>query len=328
MADLSTQYLGLQLPTPLVLASSALSNRVDNLEMAEGHGAGAVVLRSLFEEQLEAQNSALEEELARGADSSPEARTYFPPQRVGPHDYLSLVERAKRALEIPVIASLNCCAAGSWTGYARDIEQAGADALEVNLYAVEADPGVSSAEVEKRYLDVVRAIRAAVKIPIAVKLSPYFTSLAHFAARLDEAGANGLVLFNRFLQPDLSLERMAATPTMTLSSLGEALVPLRWIGLLHGRVRGDLAASTGVYDASGALKQILAGASVVQLASALVKNGIPYLGKMLQGIEEWLDKRGASTLAEIRGTLSQRAVQDPGAFERAQYVHLILSQNI
>ncbi len=328
MADLATQYLGLQLPTPLVLASSALSNRIDNLEMAEGHGAGGVVLRSLFEEQLEAQNSALEEELSRGAESSPEARTYFPPQRVGPHDYLSLVERAKRALEIPVIASLNCCAPGSWTAYARDIEQAGADALEVNLYAVEADPSVSSADVEERYLDVVRAVRAAVKIPIAVKLSPYFTSLGHFAARLDDAGANGLVLFNRFLQPDLSLERMAATPTMTLSAQSEALLPLRWIALLHGRVRADLAASTGVYDAAGVLKQVLAGATIVQLASALVKNGIPYLGKVLQGMEDWLDKRGASSLADVRGTLSQRAVQDPGAFERAQYVHLILSQNI
>jgi dihydroorotate dehydrogenase (fumarate) len=198
----------------------------------------------------------------------------------------------------------------------------------VNLYAVEADPEVSSAEVEARYVEVVQAIRAAVKIPLAVKLSPYFTSLGHFAARLDRVGANGLVLFNRFLQPDLSLERMAATPTMTLSAQSEALLPLRWIGLLHGRVKADLAASTGVYDAAGALKAILAGASVVQLASALVKNGIPHLGKVLQAMEEWLDKRGASTLAELRGSLSQRAVQDPAAFERAQYVHLILSQNI
>jgi len=328
MADLATQYLGLKIPSPLVLASSALSNRVDNLEMAEGHGAGAVVLRSLFEEQLEAANTVLEEALSRGADSNPEARTYFPPQRVGPHEYLSLVERAKRALRIPVIASLNCCAPGSWTGYARDIEQAGADALEVNLYAVEADPAVSSAEVEARYLDVVRAVRGAVKIPIAVKLSPYFTSLAHFAARLDQAGVNGLVLFNRFLQPDLSLEKMAATPTLTLSAPGEALLPLRWIALLHGRVRADLAASTGVHDAPGALKQILAGASVVQLASTLVKSGIPHMGKILQGMEEWLDRRGASSIDDVRGTLSQRAVQDPGAFERAQYVHLILSQNI
>jgi dihydroorotate dehydrogenase (fumarate) len=327
MADLATEYLGLKLPTPLVLASSALSNRVDNLEMAEGHGAGAVVLRSLFEEQLEAANTALEEELGRGAESHPEARTYFPPQRVGPHDYLSLVERAKRALQIPVIASLNCAAPGSWTGYARDIEQAGADALEVNLYAVEADPAVSSAEIEARYLDVVRAVRAAVRIPIAVKLSPFFTSLAHFAARLDEAGANGLVLFNRFLQPDLSLEKMAAVPTLTLSAPCEALLPLRWIALLHGRVRADLAASTGVYDSAGALKAVLAGAHVVQLASSLVKSGIPHLGKVLAGMEDWLDKRGAS-LASMRGALSQREVQDPGAYERAQYVHLILSQNI
>src|SRR5512147_2169270 len=259
MADLATDYMGLKLPTPLVLASSALSNRVENLEVAEGHGAGAVVLRSLFEEQIEAANTALEEAAMSQADSNPEARTYFPPQRVGPHDYLSLVERAKRALEIPVIASLNCCAPGSWTGYARDIEQAGADALEVNLYSVEADPSVSSAEVEARYVDIVGAVRSAVKIPVAVKLSPYFTSLGHFAARLDDAGVNGLVLFNRFLQPDLSLERMAATPTMTLSAPAEALVPLRWIALLHGRVKADLAASTGVYDAPSALKQILAG---------------------------------------------------------------------
>jgi dihydroorotate dehydrogenase (fumarate) len=328
MADLATEYLGLHLPTPLVLASSALSNRVDNLEMAEGHGAGAVVLRSLFEEQIEAANTALEEELGRGADSNPEARTYFPPQRVGPHEYLSLVERAKRALQIPVIASLNCAAAGSWTEYARDIEQAGADALEVNLYAVEADPAVSSAEVERRYLDVVRAVRATVKIPVAVKLSPYFTALAHFAARLDEAGVNGIVLFNRFLQPDLSLERMAATPTMTLSSPSEALLPLRWIALLHGRVRPQLAATTGVYDSAGALKQVLAGAQVVQLASALVKSGIPHLAKVLAGMEEWLDKRGFSSLDDVRGTLSQRSIQDPATYERAQYVHLILSQNI
>jgi len=328
MADLATEYLGLKLPTPLVLASSALSNRVDNLEMAEGHGAGAVVLRSLFEEQIEAANTALEEELSRGAESSPEARTYFPPQRVGPHEYLSLVERAKKALEIPVIASVNCSAPGSWTDYARDIEQAGADALEVNLYAVEADPAVSSADVETRYLEIVQAVRAAVRIPIAVKLSPYFTSLAHFAARLDAAGANGLVLFNRFMQPDISLEKLAAAPSMTLSAPAEALVPLRWIALLYGRVKADLAASTGVYDAPGEELLQDAGAKVVQLASTLVKNGIPHMGKILASVEDWLDKRGLGSVEAARGTVSQRAVQDAGAFERAQYVHLILSQNI
>jgi dihydroorotate dehydrogenase (fumarate) len=327
MAELTTGYLGLTLASPLVLASSSLSNRVEYLETAEGHGAGAVVLRSLFEEQIEAANTALEDELSRGAESSAEARTYFPPQRVGPHEYLSLVERAKKALEIPVIASLNCCAPGSWTEYARDIEQAGADALEVNLYAVGADPSVSSGELEARYLETVEEVRRAVRIPIAVKLSPYFTSLAHFAARLDALGVNGLVLFNRFLQPDISLDRMAAAPAMTLSSPAEALAPLRWIGLLHGRVRAHLAASTGVYDAPAALKLILAGAQVVQLASALVKNGIPHMAKILAGMEDWLDKRGLS-VESARGVLSQKSVQDPGAYERAQYVHLILSQNI
>jgi dihydroorotate dehydrogenase (fumarate) len=328
MADLTTNYMGLILPSPLVVASSALSNRIENLEVAEGHGAGAVVLRSLFEEQLEASNTALEEAAARQSDSNPEARTYFPPQRVGPHEYLSLVERAKKAVDIPVIASLNCCAPGSWTGYAQEIAGAGADALEVNLYAVEADPMVSSAEVERRYLAIVAGIRAAVKIPIAVKLSPYFTSLGHFAAQLEKAGAQGLVLFNRFLQPDISLERLAPHSVMTLSSPAEALVPLRWMGLLHGRVKAHLAASTGVYDAPGVLKQILAGAQVVQLASALVKNGVPHLGKVLAGVEEWLERRGHSSLDEVRGSVSQRDISDPGAFERAQYVHLILSQNI
>lgn len=328
MSDLTTEYLGLTLPSPLVLASSALSNRIENLEAAEGHGAGAVVLRSLFEEQLEAANTALEEELLRGAESNPEARTYFPPQRVGPHEYLSLVERAKRALEIPVIASLNCCAPGSWTEYAREIVRAGADALEVNFYSVEADPGLTGAEVERRFLDAVAAVRDVVKIPVAVKLSPYFTSLANFAARLDAMGVEGLVLFNRFLQPDISLDRMVAAPAMTFSSPTEALLPLRWIGILHGRVQADLAASTGVHDAQGALKQILAGAQVVQLATTLMKNGIPHMGKMLAAMDEWLDRRGASTLDDVRGSLSQKSVQDPAAFERAQYVHLILSQNI
>jgi dihydroorotate dehydrogenase (fumarate) len=328
MAELVTDYMGLRLPTPLVLASSALSNRVENLQMAEGHGAGAVVLRSLFEEQIEAAATALDEELARGAEANPEARTYFPPQRVGPHDYLSFLEKAKRSLEIPVIASLNCAAPGSWTGYSRDIESAGADGLEVNIYAVEADPAVSGAEVERRYLEAVAEVRAAVRIPMAVKLSPYFTSLAHFAARLDALGVNALVLFNRFLQPDISLDRMAAVPSMTLSAPSEALVPLRWIGILHGRVRAHLAATTGVYDTTGVIKQLLAGAQVVQLASALVKSGIPHLGKVLSGLEDWLDRRGIQGVDDVRGSLSQRQIEDPTAFERAQYVHLILSQNI
>jgi dihydroorotate dehydrogenase (fumarate) len=328
MADLSTDFMGLSLNTPLVLGSSALSNRIDNLQAAEGHGAGAVVLRSLFEEQIEAADSALQEELSRGSESSPEARTFFPPQRVGPHDYLAFLESARRAIQIPIIASLNCVAPGSWTDYARGIESAGANALEVNVYSVEADAARSAQDVEKRYLEAVAEVKNAVSIPVAVKLSPYFSSLAHFVARLDGLGVNGLVLFNRFLQPDISLERMAAAPVMTLSSPAESLLPLRWVGILHGRVKAHLAASTGIYDAAGVVKQLLAGAQVVQLASALVKNGIPHLGKLVAGLDEWLDRRGVGSVTEIRGTLSQRAVQDPAAFERAQYVHLILSQNV
>jgi dihydroorotate dehydrogenase (fumarate) len=327
MADLTTEYLGLQLPSPLVLASSALSNRIENLEAAEGHGAGAVVLRSLFEEQIEAANTELEEASQRFSESNPEARTYFPPQRVGPHEYLSLLQRAKKAVRIPVIASLNCCAPGSWTGYARQIADAGADALEVNVYAVEADPSLPGSEVERRYVEAVAAIKAAVKIPVAVKLSPYFTSLANVVAQLEQTGVAGVVLFNRFLQPDISLERMAPASVMSLSSPSEALLPLRWIGLLYGRVRLDLAASTGVHDSAGALKQLLAGATVVQLASTLSRNGVPHLGKVLNGIEEWMERRGHSSIEEFRGTLSQKQISDPGAFERAQYVHLILSQN-
>jgi len=327
MADLTTEYLGLQLPSPLVLASSALSNRIENLEAAEGHGAGAVVLRSLFEEQIEAANTELEEAGQRFSESNPEARTYFPPQRVGPHEYLSLLQRAKKALRIPVIASLNCCAPGSWTGYARQIADAGADALEVNVYAVEADPSLPGSEVERRYVEAVASVKAAVKIPVAVKLSPYFTSLANVVAQLEQTGVAGVVLFNRFLQPDISLERMAPSSVMSLSTPSEALVPLRWIGLLYGRVRLDLAASTGIHDSAGALKQLLAGATVVQLASTLTRNGVPHLGKVLSGIEEWMERRGHSSIDEFRGTLSQKQISDPGAFERAQYVHLILSQN-
>jgi len=328
MADVSTKYLGLELPSPLVLASSSISNRVEALQAAEGHGAGAVVLRSLFEEQIESEQTALDEEQELGQGSNPEAsRTYFPPQRVGPHDYLSLIEKAKKALKIPVIASLNCAAPGSWSEYARDVERAGADALEINIYGVEADPSVSGAEIERRHVEVVASVRAAVKIPIAVKLSPFYTSTAHMAQQMVAAGAQGLVLFNRFLQPDINLEKLAPQVGMNLSSPSEAVLPLRWIALLHDRVNVDLAASTGIHDAQGAAKQLLAGATVVQLASVLMKNGVPHLGRIRAELESWMDKRGYGTLDDFRGTLSQKKVLDPAAFERAQYVHLILSQN-
>ena len=327
MADLTTSYLGLTLPSPLVLASSSLSNRLENLSIAEQHGAGAVVLRSLFEEQIEAADSALQEALSCGAESTPEARTFFPAQHIGPVEYLQLVSRAKRAVAIPVIGSINCVAPGSWSHYARQIAEAGADALEVNLYAVQADPKLAAADVEAQYEEVVAAIIETVRIPVAVKVSPFFTALPHVLARFQRRGARGFVLFNRFVQPDISLDRMSLQNAMPLSHPVEMLLPLRWIALLHGRIDADLAASTGVHDAAGVAKLILAGAAVVQLASALVKHGIPYLRTVRDGLEDWMDRRGFSELGDFRGALSQRVIRDPGAFERAQYVQLILSQN-
>jgi len=327
MADLATTYLGLSLPSPIILASSSLSNRVENFQIAEQHGAGAVVLRSLFEEQIEAADSAMQEALSYGAESTAEARSFFPAQQIGPREYLDLVSRAKKAVKIPVIGSLNCVAPGSWSGYARQIAEAGADALEVNLYAVQADPRLDAAAVETSYEEIVASILDSVPIPVAVKLSPFFTALANMVARLERRGAKGFVLFNRFLQPDISLERMSLQNVMPLSHPTEMLLPLRWIALLYGRVKSDLAASTGVYDTAGVVKQVLAGATVVQVASALVKHGVPHLGGMRDGLEDWMDKHGFSDLSDFRGTLSQRVIKDPGAFERAQYVHLILSQN-
>ena len=327
MADLTTSYLGLSLSSPIVLASSSLSNKVENFQVAEEHGAGAVVLRSLFEEQLEAVNTELEEAAAVLANSTPEATTFFPAQQVGPIEYLKLVEKAKRAVKMPVIASLNCVAPGSWSTYARQIAEAGADALEVNIYAVQADPNVTAAEVEARYEEVVRSIVGAVRVPVSVKLSPFFTALANVVTRLERTGAKGFVLFNRFLQPDISLDRLSLENSMALSTPTEMLLPLRWIALLHGRVQADLAASTGVHDAGAVAKLVLAGATVVQVAAALVRNGIPYVQRLRDGLDDWMDRRGFSDLNDCRGTLSQRVVRDPGAFERAQYVHLILSQN-
>jgi len=327
LADLTTSYLGLSLPSPVLLASSSLSNRIENFQVAEEHGAGAVVLRSLFEEQIEAADTALQEALSFGSESTAEARSFFPSQQVGPVEYLRLVANAKKAVRIPVIASLNCVAPGSWSGYARQIAEAGADALEVNIYAVQADPTLTGQEIEARNEEVVASILGAVRIPVAVKLSPFFTSLSNVATRLDKLGVRGLVLFNRFLQPDISLERMSLQNVMPLSHPTEMLLALRWIALLHGRVQADLAATTGVHDAAAVAKQVLAGATVVQVASALIKNGVPHVKKLRDGLEEWMDKRGFSELSDFRGTLSQRVVRDPGAFERAQYVHLILSQN-
>jgi dihydroorotate dehydrogenase (fumarate) len=328
MSDLSTTYMGLKLPSPLVVASSSISNKVENFQSAEASGAGAIVLRSLFEEQIEAAETELQEAIAFQADANPEARSYLPPQRIGPREYLRLLEKAKRAVRIPVIASLNAAAPGSWSEYAKQLEDAGADAIEVNIYNVNAAIGVTGEEVERQYLEIVRSVRRTVKVPVALKLSPFFTSFANVAKRFDDEGVNALVLFNRFLQPDIDLDRMALNSSMQLSNPWEMLLPLRWTAILHGRVKCDLAASTGVHDAAGVVKMLLAGSTVVQLAAALLRNGVTHLATLRSGLQEWMERGHFSAVDDFRGTLSQKEAKDPRAFERAQYVNLILSQNM
>jgi dihydroorotate dehydrogenase (fumarate) len=327
MSDLSTRYMGLELPSPLVVASSSISNKPENFQSAEASGAGAIVLRSLFEEQIEAAETALEEAVSFQSDANPEARSYLPPQRIGPREYLRLLDKAKKAVRIPVIASLNAAAAGSWSEYGKQLEDAGADAIEVNIYAVGADPAVSGADIERECIEIVRSVRKAVKVPIALKLSPYFTSFANVAKKFDDEGVNALVLFNRFLQPDIDLDRMSLNSSMQLSQPWEMLLPLRWTAILHGRVKADLAASTGVHDTAGVVKMLLAGATVVQLAASLLRNGVTHLATLQKGLDDWMERGHYSAIDDFRGTLSQKSARDPRAFERAQYVNLILSQN-
>jgi dihydroorotate dehydrogenase (fumarate) len=327
MADLRTRYLGLELRSPLVASSSPLTGSLDGLRRLEAAGVGAVVLPSLFEEELAEEAGEVDALLATGATSA-EARAGHPAQAgygAGPAAYLSLVTQAKQVLSVPVIASLNGASRGGWVRYAARLAQAGADALELNIYYVSSRPGLSASEVEWHYLDVVRAVRRATGIPLAVKLSPYFSSLANLAGQLVEAGANGLVLFNRFYQPDLDIEAMEVRPALELSSSAELRLPLRWIAILHRRHRVSLAASTGVHTATDVLKVLLAGADVAMMTSALLRNGPDHLRTVEVGLRDWMDGHGYETVDRLRGRLSQRSVPDPAAFERANYIKTLAS---
>ena len=329
MADLRTRYLGLELRSPLVASSSPLTGSLDGLARLEAAGAGAVVLPSLFEEDLAEETRQVDALLATGATGA-EARAGHPDHAgygAGPAAYLSLVARAKAALSIPVVASLNGVSRGGWVRYASRLEQAGADALELNIYYVSSRPGLSASEVEWHYLDVVRAVRRAIAIPLAVKLSPYFSSLTNMAGQLVEAGANGLVLFNRFYQPDLDIETMEVLPALELSTSTELRLPLRWIAILHRRHRVSLAASTGVHTATDVLKVLLAGADVAMMTSALLRNGPDHLRPLEVQIRDWMDGHGFETVDQLRGRLSQRSVPNPAAFERANYIKTLASHS-
>jgi dihydroorotate dehydrogenase (fumarate) len=324
--DLSTTYLGLKLKNPIVPSSSPLSQRVEDIRKLEDAGAPAVVLFSIFEEQIRHDAEALDHLLTAGSESFAEALSYFPDvgdYAVGTEKYLELIRSAVEAVDIPIIGSINGISPEGWTDYAKQIESAGAAAIELNAYYIATDPKRTGAEVEQMYLDVVRQVKAAVRIPVAMKLSPYFSSTAHMAAQLAEAGADGLVLFNRFYQPDFDLDEMAVRSDLNLSTPHDMRLPLRWIAILHGRVNTSLAATTGVHSGRDAAKFLLAGADAVMTASALLKNGIGHLGAMLDELRTWMASKEYASVSEMKGAMSQRAVENPAAFERANYIKIL-----
>jgi dihydroorotate dehydrogenase (fumarate) len=324
--DLSTTYLGLKLRTPLVPAASPLSEEIDNIKRMEDAGASAVVLYSLFEEQLRRDRVELAEALEHGTFSTPEALTYFPePEEfhLGPEEYLKHISRAKAAVDIPIIASLNGSSPGGWTHYAKAIQLAGADALELNIYYIPTDMDLSSAEVEQAYIDILKAVKRAVNIPVAVKLSPFFTNFAYMARRLEQAGADGLVLFNRFYQPDIDLEALEVKPSILLSTPMAMRVPLRWLALLYGKLPISLAATSGIHRATDALKMLMAGADVTMLCSTLIRHGVSQIGVIERDLMAWMEEHEYTSVTQLKGSLSQKNCPEPSAFERAQYMRAI-----
>lgn len=326
--DLSTSYMGLNLRNPLVASASPLTSDLDTLKNLEDKGIAAVVLESVFEEQIRKEGEGLDHFLSYGAESYAEALSYFPPRddfSYGPDEVLEHIRRAKAALSIPVIASLNGVSVGGWMDYARKMQEAGADAIELNIYYIPTDPSISGAEVERMYEEDVKTVKAAVTIPLAVKLSPFFSNLAHTAKRLDEAGADALVLFNRFYQPDIDLETLEVVPNLVLSSPHEMRLPLRWVAILHGRIRADLAATSGIHRAEDVLKMLMAGANVTMMASALLLHGVGRVAEILQGMRAWMEEREYVSVRQMIGSLSQKCCPEPSAFERANYMKTLQS---
>jgi dihydroorotate dehydrogenase (fumarate) len=328
MIDLSTRYLGLQLRTPLVPSASPLSQEIDSIRRLEDAGASAIVLYSLFEEQLLQEEFELDHHLSYGTHSFAESQTFFPQPNefhLGPEGYLNHIRKAKESVSIPIIASLNGATVGGWTAYARQIEQAGADALECNIYFIASDPEVTSAEVEQTYIHIVRAVKSAVHIPVAVKIAPFFSNMANMAKRLDEAGADALVLFNRFYQPDIDLDELELRPNVLLSTPQALRLPLTWIGILYGRITARLGATGGVHGAEDVIKLLMVGASVTMLCSTLLRNSIQHLRTIERELVEWMNEHEYDSVRQMLGSMSQLRCPDPGAFERAQYMHAVKS---
>jgi len=328
MTDLTTTYLGLNLKNPLVASACPLCEHVDNIKRMEDAGAGAVVLHSLFEEQITFESDHLDRFLTHGTESFAESLSYFPDlgnYKLGPDGYLEHVRRAKAAVGIPVIGSLNGVSTGGWIRYAEMIQEAGADALELNVYYIPTDPEMTSAQVEQMYLDLARDVKATLKIPVAVKLGLAFTAMANMARRLDQVGADGLVLFNRFYQPDLDLENLEAVPRMTLSTSYELLRRIHWVAILYGRINADLAVTGGVYTAEDVLKTMMSGARVAMMTSALLKDGIGHLAKVRSDLLTWMGEHEYTSIREMQGSMSYRSVAEPAAFERGNYMKVLSS---
>ena len=326
--NLTTTYLGLFLKNPLVASSSPLSHTVDSIRRLEDNGAAAVVMYSLFEEQIGFDSYYIDHHLTQGVDSYAESISYFPDMRsynVGPDEYMNLIRRAKEAVDIPIIGSLNGASVGGWTDYATLMEEAGADALELNVYYLPANTDVTGLEVEALYLDILSAVRQVVNIPVAVKLSPFFSSVANMASRLADQGADGLVLFNRFYQPDFDLENLEVAPRLVLSNSDDLRLPLRWVAILYGRVDADLAITSGIHNSHDVIKGLMAGAKVTMMASELLQNGVRRIGQVLTDLVTWLNEHEYESVTQMIGAMSQKHCAEPAAFERANYMKMLQS---
>ena len=326
MTDLTTTYMGLTLKNPIVPSASPLAKRVDSIKQMEDAGAAAITMYSLFEEQIDLEALAQHNFIEQTTFMSAEATAYFPKAadyNRGPDGYLDLIRQAKEAVDVPVIGSLNGVTPGGWTRYARLIQDAGADALELNVYMIPTRLDLTSDGVENTYMEILRDVKASVKIPVAMKLSPFFSSLPNMARRLDKAGANALVLFNRFYQPDFDLEELAVTPHLVLSTPWEMRLPLRWIAILYGHVKASMALTTGVHTPEDVVKSVMAGADIANVASVLLERGPGHISELLGGLSRWMEEHEYQSVAQMKGALSQRNVTEPAAFERANYMKVL-----
>ena len=325
MADLSTSFMGIAMDSPIVVGACTLSNHIDNIKRAQDAGAGGLVVYSLFQEQIELESMEIEEELLISSNHFAESLTYFPQMKhAGAREHIMWVEKARKEVSFPLFGSLNATSRGKWLEYAKQLESAGCNGLELNLYSLQTDPAKPPADIEKQSLEVVAEVKSSVSIPVAVKLSPWYTSLANFAARVVEAGADGIVMFNRFYQPTIDPDSESVVLNMNLSTPEEIRLPLRWMAILSDVLHVDFAASTGVHTSKDVVRQLLAGARVTQVVSTIYRNGIDHITTMNAALVDWMDERDYETIDDFRGKLSQRNVADPYAFERAQYVQLLM----